>query len=183
MITGDPLVVCGPRSRVVAWNAAAEALTGVPAATAVGLPCWRAVRGVDAAGAPICRPGCAHGRRALGGCPLPAHDLFVATASGGHRRVRASMISLGGGEDGGFAILMQDRHDPKPASLRTGPALTARQRQVLAMLADGIPVRGIAERLALSEATVRNYVRRILITLGCRSQLEAVAAARRAGIL
>lgn len=185
LVTGDPLVVCGPRFQVVAWNAAAEALTGVPAAEAVGLTCWRALRGVDAAGAAICRPGCGHGRRAVAGCPMTAHDLYVGTADGGHRRVRASMVSLRAGAEGGFAIVMQDQRDPLPERRPATAArpLTPRQRQVLGLLAEGVPVRAIAERLGLSESTVRGYMRRIRMVLGCRSQLEAVAAARRAGLL
>lgn len=182
MISGDPLVVCGRRSRIIAWSPAAEALTGLSQSEALGMPCWDAVRGVDAAGTAVCRPGCGYGARAQAGCPLPAHELYVRRGDGGHRRVRASMIALPETE-GGFAIVMQDQHDPAAPADPGGARLTPRQREVLTLIADGLPVRAVALRLGLSEATVRNYVRRILLCLGCHSQLEAVAAARRAGLI
>jgi DNA-binding NarL/FixJ family response regulator len=56
--------------------------------------------------------------------------------------------------------------------------LTSRQREILALLADGVRARQIAVRLTLSEATVRNHIRAILLELGVHSQLEAVARAR-----
>lgn len=183
MIAGDPLIICDRRSRVVAWNDAAEALTGLPASSALGMACWEVVGGVDAAGGVVCRPGCGYARRALAGRPLPSHEMYVATADGGHRRVRASMLALAGGEEGAYAMILQDQHDLSRPVAPQGARLTPRQREVLSLIADGLPVRAVAGRLGISEATVRNYVRRILISLHCHSQLEAVAAARRAGLI
>jgi DNA-binding CsgD family transcriptional regulator len=56
--------------------------------------------------------------------------------------------------------------------------LSPRQREVLALLADGIQARDIGVRLGLSEATVRNHIRGVLRRLDCHSQLQAVARAR-----
>ena len=63
------------------------------------------------------------------------------------------------------------------------PSLTLRQHTVLTMLADGKPARRIAAELHLSEMTVRNHIRAILREFGCNSQLSAVAAARRLGLV
>ena len=41
----------------------------------------------------------------------------------------------------------------------------------------------IAEQLQIAEPTVRNHIRAILLELGCHSQLEALAAARRLRLL
>ncbi len=54
--------------------------------------------------------------------------------------------------------------------------MTPREREVLGHLYAGTPVRSIARRLHLSEATVRSQVQRVLRKLGVRSQLAAVAA-------
>jgi DNA-binding NarL/FixJ family response regulator len=62
-------------------------------------------------------------------------------------------------------------------------ALTPRQRQVLVLLGEGVPARTIAVQLDLAESTVRNHIRSVLVKLGCHSQLEAVAAGRRKGLL
>lgn len=60
--------------------------------------------------------------------------------------------------------------------------LTAREREVLAHLVRGRRAATIAAELGLSVLTVRNHIRAILHKLGCHSQLEAVAIARRAGL-
>lgn len=44
--------------------------------------------------------------------------------------------------------------------------LTARQREILALVAEGRSNHGIAQHLVLSERTVENHVRRMLMTLG-----------------
>jgi PAS domain S-box-containing protein len=63
------------------------------------------------------------------------------------------------------------------------PRLTARQTQILRMLAHGRSTQQIAAELQLSVETVRNHVRRLLRALGAHSRLEAVATARRDGLL
>ncbi len=74
-----------------------------------------------------------------------------------------------------------ERSALRPAAAAAG--LSTRQREVLALLAEGVQARGIAARLGLSEATVRNHIRAILRKLGCHSQLEAVAVSYRIGLL
>lgn len=59
--------------------------------------------------------------------------------------------------------------------------LTRRESQVLAHLVDGHSAATIAASSIVSEATVRSQIRAILDKLGVVSQLQAVAAARRAG--
>ncbi|HZO97551.1 MAG TPA: LuxR C-terminal-related transcriptional regulator [Gaiellaceae bacterium] len=61
--------------------------------------------------------------------------------------------------------------------------LTRRQREVLALLAEGLPARRIAAVLGLREATVRNHIHALLARFGSHSQLEAVAQARRRGMV
>ncbi len=62
---------------------------------------------------------------------------------------------------------------------RSAAGLTARELEVLRLLAEGRRAGAIAAHLGLSLATVRNHIRSILRKLGCHSQLEAVAEARR----
>lgn len=57
--------------------------------------------------------------------------------------------------------------------------LTKRQREVLQLLAAGVPAKAIAAQLGVVEATVRNHIRAILVALDAHSQLEAIANARR----
>jgi DNA-binding NarL/FixJ family response regulator len=61
--------------------------------------------------------------------------------------------------------------------------LTARERQALGLLADGASTAEVAARLGVAVNTARNHVQRVLEKLGARSKLEAVAIARREGLL
>jgi DNA-binding NarL/FixJ family response regulator len=65
----------------------------------------------------------------------------------------------------------------------TGADLTAREREVLTMLADGSSTEAIGSSLFLSLHTVRNHVRNILTKLHARTKLEAVVIAARAGLV
>lgn len=62
-------------------------------------------------------------------------------------------------------------------------SLTRRQLEVLGLMAEGKPARHIANRLHISEDTVRNHIRAIKQALDAGSQLEAIAQARRLGVL
>jgi DNA-binding CsgD family transcriptional regulator len=66
---------------------------------------------------------------------------------------------------------------------RPREGLTGRELEILRLLAEGLRAGVIAASLGLSLATVRNHIRSILRKLGCHSQLEAVAEARRRGLV
>jgi DNA-binding NarL/FixJ family response regulator len=68
-------------------------------------------------------------------------------------------------------------------SIMTLSKLTRRERQVLALLADGYDKDAIALELAISPQTARTHVQNILAKLGLHSRLEAAAFARRHPIL
>jgi len=62
------------------------------------------------------------------------------------------------------------------------PELTAREREVLDLVAAGCGNHEIARRLVLSEKTVRNHVAAILLKLEVADRAAAVAKARDAGL-
>jgi DNA-binding NarL/FixJ family response regulator len=62
------------------------------------------------------------------------------------------------------------------------PELSDREREVLDLLAAGVPNATIARRLFLSEKTVRNYITAIFAKLGVRDRAEAMVRAREAGL-
>jgi DNA-binding NarL/FixJ family response regulator len=62
------------------------------------------------------------------------------------------------------------------------PALTAREQEVLELLAVGLDNSVIAERLTVTSKTVRNYVSQLLKKLEVKDRLEAAEKARQAGI-
>ena len=65
----------------------------------------------------------------------------------------------------------------------TATELTARELDVLRLLAQGLPNELIASKLVVSRNTVRNHVQRILAKLRVHSRLEAVTVAVREGIV
>ncbi|MDT4836973.1 HTH-type transcriptional regulator MalT [compost metagenome] len=62
-------------------------------------------------------------------------------------------------------------------------ALTAREIQVLQLLAAGHRNRAIAEKLFLSECTVKSHLRKINAKLGAQGRTQAIAIARNRGLL
>jgi len=61
-------------------------------------------------------------------------------------------------------------------------SLTAREREVLALVAQGKDNAQIGQRLCLAEQTVKNYVHRLYVKLGVKSRAEAVVWAAWLGI-
>jgi two-component system, NarL family, nitrate/nitrite response regulator NarL len=70
------------------------------------------------------------------------------------------------------------RHGARAASFD----LTRREREVLALLADGLDPNTIALSLVISPKTVATHIQRILAKLGVHSRTQAVALAHREGL-
>ena len=70
--------------------------------------------------------------------------------------------------------LLAERHETRPAS-----GLTPREREVLAMVAEGLPNKLIARRLEISEKTVKAHLTRIFERLGVSDRTQAALWAQR----
>jgi DNA-binding CsgD family transcriptional regulator/tetratricopeptide (TPR) repeat protein len=87
--------------------------------------------------------------------------------------------------------VLRDRHarglavprGPRTASRANPAGLTAREAEVLQLLADGLSYAEVAERLVLSEKTVGHHVSAVLRKLGEPTRSRAVAAALRLGVI
>ena len=152
------------------WSAAADAWAEL------GFPWWENTcrlsyaeallrsRGARASAAPIVAAVRAAAER-LGARGLVA-DADRLAASAGLAREPA------GGPSGPAADL---RADPSGADPLAG--LTAREREVLALLVEGLSNRQVAARLFISEKTASVHVSNILAKLGVTSRLQAAALA------
>jgi DNA-binding CsgD family transcriptional regulator/tetratricopeptide (TPR) repeat protein len=79
------------------------------------------------------------------------------------------------------AACLRELGAPGRPAPRTADALTRREHEVLALLAEGLSNAAIAERLVISPKTAEHHVGRVLGKLGLRSRAEAAAYAVRAG--
>ena len=73
-------------------------------------------------------------------------------------------------------VLDRLRHRPEDEELA---ALTAQERRILDLIAEGLTNRQIGERMYLAEKTVKNYVSNLLAKLGMSRRTEAAAYAAR----
>jgi len=168
--TGDAMVAIDGSFGIIAWNEAATELLGYPADEVLGRSC----QVVDAAEV--------LGRSASGKTLwLSASTIVPPLELRGECRLvhlirevafppeleRVIVERLGGSSPGTDAG--DDRLD----------VLTPREREVLQLLTEGLDGAAIAERLFLSQATVRNHIQHILAKLGVHSRVEAVALALR----
>ena len=76
-----------------------------------------------------------------------------------------------------------DRQSARQRAQQLVESLTEREREVLALLGEGLPNAQIASRLYLSEATVKGYVSRMLDKLGCANRTQAGLLAHDADIV
>ena len=103
---------------------------------------------------------------------VPAHQLVTAVRSvaSGHDVIDpARAMRL-------MARQRNGEHDPLADPLAR---LTAQERRILNLLAEGLSNRQIAERLFLVEKTVRNHVTRVLAKLGVERRTQAALVAAR----
>jgi len=76
------------------------------------------------------------------------------------------------------------RPAPPPAASRAAlPAITAREQEVLALIATGLSNSEIAARLCISEATAKTHVGHLLTKLGARDRVHLVILAYQAGVV
>jgi DNA-binding NarL/FixJ family response regulator len=75
------------------------------------------------------------------------------------------------------------RRREQDEALRTMSRLTRREREVLALLAEGADNDGIAQALVISPQTARTHIQNVLSKLGVHSRLEAAAFVVQNGIL
>jgi PAS domain S-box-containing protein len=122
-------------------------------------------------------------RKLLGNERVTDHVVRLPTQTGEVRTVEVSSTPLRreGRIVGVFGLVRvadipPTREDPERR-------LTPREHEVLAHLAAGCSTEQMAEMMGLAPATVRNHIKRLFRALGVHSRLEAVAVARREGLV
>lgn len=108
---------------------------------------------------------------------LGARGYLLKDTTGAELRNAISAVA------GGGALLTPLAASRLAESLHNREALTAREREVLALLAEGLRNKEIAARLGASEKTVQFHNANIFGKLGAQNRTEAVRIARERGLL
>ena len=124
-------------------------------------------------------------KKVIGTTKTTDYHMNAVGADGSHVPIEVSSIAIEGSDHrivGVFGVL-QPTAVPFTPPPRTHHGVTPRQLEVLHHLARGHSTAQIAEALGIQAETVRNHVRGLLRALGVHSRLQAVAEARRRGLI
>jgi pimeloyl-ACP methyl ester carboxylesterase/DNA-binding CsgD family transcriptional regulator len=75
-----------------------------------------------------------------------------------------------------------DTSDQSPPKQPVFPELTLREREILELISQGLDNAQIAERLVVSQKTVRNHISHIFQKLAVKNRAQAIVLARQAGM-
>jgi PAS domain S-box-containing protein len=157
----EPIVLLNERGRLVDANRSAERLLEIGLEERRGRDLGDFVAGD--------RGAWDDGWRTLKANRRAAGSLVVRTASG--REVPVDYWATADFSPGLHLLLLREsvRDEAEPR------ALTAREREVLGLLAKGLTARQVADRLVLSPATVRTHVQNAVSRLGAATRVQAIA--------
>jgi len=110
---------------------------------------------------------------------LPAEDLVAAIRSA----ARGSDALLAPAVTRRLVERFARRRPPTKASVRVADELTARELEVLRLVASGLSNAEIALELHVSGTTVKTHVARVLMKLGLRDRVQAVVVAYESGLV
>lgn len=208
--TADAAFAVDGSGMISAWNSAAEELFGLKSDEALSQPCHEIFQGTQESG-PFCSPECSIHQALHLNQPVANFDLRLKTKTG--REWCNLAVEIVDDPESGtrHAVHIMRRLDLHKlieqlgrvineskatresqtaaqlisSSLATAPEvkLTAREKEILQMLAKGKRTPDIADQLYISPATVNNHVQHIMEKLDSHSRLEVVVRAREAGIL
>ena len=197
--TAEPAFACDRKGSIIAWNESVERLLGHTASDVIGKHCYEVLCGRDVFGNRFCDKRCAIRNMIHRHEPVHHCQLSYCTASSFRIDVSVSVFVVFGASRADYIVVQVleplGNSDDKPLPGVSGRSeyldspdksakanspsaeLTARETEVLRMLAAGSNTSDVANRLCISEATVRNHVRNILSKLDVHSRLEAVCLA------
>jgi DNA-binding NarL/FixJ family response regulator len=126
---------------------------------------------------------------------LDRHSVVLLTSNAAIEMIRAGasgvLLPEVTGEQIGIALravaaglgIFPPEHIDSPALPRNSATLTARETEVLEMIAEGLANKEIAWRLGISEHTVKFHVSALLGKLGAATRAEAISAGIRQGAI
>jgi len=192
---GDAAFAVDRQGRIVSWNSEAEKLFNQKASETLGRHCWKVMAGQDMYGNRYCGRRCPLMQMASRHQSVHSFPVKFRTAANGWKTFKLHCLTVFGGGDEQLLHLCSsaDEHPEQPngeyatknnsnnnhAAVRPSAnnhrgALTNREHEVLALLAEGKTTRQIASLMCISPATVRNHIQRTMYKLHVHTRLEAV---------
>jgi DNA-binding CsgD family transcriptional regulator len=192
--------------RVIFWNQACEKMTGIPASAALGDSCHDLLKGRDPHGRPLCRSKCPLCELSKGGPPPAQLPMRITHADGKTMQLNVGTMLIPSSASNQWNVVHVMRpgrefgaadgqrccegklngvgawktpEPPVAASPMAASLLTSREREILRLLAEGVAVTPMSDRLHISIATVRNHIQRMMAKIEVHSRVEAVAYAHR----
>lgn len=202
----DPVFVTDRHNRIVFWNRSAQRLLGYSAEEVVGFHCAGVLHGTDLYGNRYCSETCAVTQMAIRSETVRHFDLRFRAKDHHVVTVDISILNLALRPPDHFLLVhvlkpsakaeVPERPAEEPLSPPRSPLvmvrespdararkLTAREVEVIGMLAAGHTTPEIASRLHISTVTARNHIQNILEKLELHSKAELVAFAFRKRLL
>lgn len=199
-LSPDPAFVTDRHNRIVFWNRSVEKMLGYSSEEVVGLFCASVLEGADAYGNRYCSETCPVTQMAIRGEMVRHFNLSLRAKDHSTVVVDVSILHLAVTAPDHFLLIhvLRPAQRPEPSALpiqepgaaprpplimvRESPdararRLTAREVEVIGMLAAGHTTPEIASRLHISTLTARNHIQNILDKLELHSKAEAVAFA------
>ena len=203
---GDPAFVVDEKRTIVLWNAAAADAFGRPFADVRGKPCHEVIAGIDGHGKPLCKPTCQKWALARRGAAVHNFDIKALPTHGVWANVSVMPVYDPTSFDPNgrliglvhvlrnvdrtkrlertvreFVTSAEDSLSPHVTNGKIVEPdvvhLTAREQEVLRLVAHGTATDSIAEKLGISRHTARNHVASLLAKLALHSRVEAAAYA------
>lgn len=195
-IIGDAAFAVDRQGVIVSWNSEAEKLFNQKASEALGQHCWKVMAGQDLYGNRYCGKRCPLMQMASRHESVHSFPVKFRTAANGWKKIKLHCLTVFGGGGGEQLLHLCSSADENPgqangeystkkysnnnhATARPSAnnhrgALTNREHEVLALLAEGKTTREIASLMCISPATVRNHIQRTMFKLHVHTRLEAV---------
>jgi DNA-binding CsgD family transcriptional regulator len=185
-ITGDPAFAVDRNGVIVLWNDASEQAFGYPVSEALGRKCWELLCGHDINGNRYCFENCPLIEMAF--LHEPVHTFHSSFGTSSHEEKQFSVSCLAIFDNPGDEMLLHICH-PEQASPEgivqhsppgTHPdALSHREVEILALLAERVSTRDIAVKLTISVRTVRTHIQHLMYKLRVHKRRDAVIKGKR----
>lgn len=199
--SGEAVFAIDSSDRIILWNKKCEQMLGRTARAVLGKRCYDVIGGRDENGNIYCYRNCpvAHQARDLPKEPVHRFQLSMETGAGARKTIELSLFAIpsyhpalstvvhvlrdGKGKSSALerslAVEANGREPLWPMDTKAGDPidLTAREKEILRCLAQGMSTAAIGKTLFISPVTVRNHVQRILNKLDVHTKLAAVVFA------